>query len=287
MWKKTLAYIELTKVFSSSKSTLYYGFCTFVGSLLVASWKLPLEISLMTALAMTLSSFAIYALNDIYDAKIDGINDPERPIPSKRVTFREAKALTTLLFIAGASIAITISLTVFLCVIFFSILGIMYSVPPIRFKDGFFANIDWGLGIAITIICGASVTAINSSSIFAAFTLGFLTAGCGLTKDLKDLEGDRAMKIHTLPIILGEKKAIKVMTVASIVGFPMLFLHLLFENFNFLYLATIISTLTLFAYSLLILYRNPGSKIVYTKAYRLQACAGVLIIMALIITALT
>jgi 4-hydroxybenzoate polyprenyltransferase len=287
MWKKTLAYIELTKVFSSSKSTLYYGFCTLIGSLLVTAWKLPIVISFMTALAMTFSSFAIYALNDIYDAKIDAINDPQRPIPSNRITMPEAKVLTALLFVASVTVAITVNLSVFLCVIFFSILGIMYSLPPIRFKDSLFANVGWGLGVGITIISGASVMGINSSSIFAAFTLGFLTAGCGLTKDLKDLEGDRAMNIHTLPIILGEQKSIKVMTASAIVGFPLLFLNFLFENFNIFYLAAITSTLLLFAYSLLLLYRNPGSKIIYKKAYKLQAYAGSLIIIAFIITALT
>lgn len=286
MWKKILAYIELTKVISSSKSTLYYGFCTFIGSLLVSAWKLPIETSLVASLAITLSSFAIYALNDIYDAKIDAINDPQRPIPSQRITVREAKTFIALLFVASAIIAVTLNLTVFLCVIFFSILGIIYSAPPIRLKDGLFANICWGLGIAVTIICGASVTSINSSSIFAAFILGFLTAGCGLTKDLKDLEGDRAMGIHTLPITLGEKKAIKIMTLASIVGFPLLFLQLFFERFNILYFATIVATVTLFAYSLLILLRNPGSKIIYKRAYKLQAYAGVLIIIAFIIIAL-
>ena len=286
MWKKTLAYIELTKVFSSSKSTLYYGFCTLIGSLLVSAWKLPIEISFADALAMTLSSFAIYTLNDICDAKIDAINDPERPIPSQRVTLREAKTLTAVLFVASAAIAITLNLTVFLCVILFSILGIMYSVPPVRFKDGLFANVCWGLGIATTIIAGASVTAINAASIVAAFTLAFLTAGCGLTKDLKDLEGDRAMNVHTLPIILGEQKAIKVMTIASIAGFPLLFWNLMFNNFNIFYLVIITSTITLFAYSLFMLYRNPGSKIIYKKAYKLQAYAGILIIIAFIITAL-
>jgi geranylgeranylglycerol-phosphate geranylgeranyltransferase len=287
MLKKTLAYIELTKVFSSSKSTLYYGFCTFIGSLLVSAWKLPIEISFADALAITLSSFAIYALNDICDAKIDTINDPQRPIPSERVTLREAKTLTIVLFVASAAIAITLNLTVFLCVILFSILGILYSVPPIRFKDGLFANLCWGLGIATTIIAGASVTAINTTSIIAAFTLAFLTAGCGLTKDLKDLEGDKAMNVHTLPNILGEQKAIKVMTIASIAGFPLLFWNLMFNNFNIIYLAIITSTITLFAYSLIILYRNPGSKIIYKKAYKLQAYAGLLIIIAFIITALS
>jgi geranylgeranylglycerol-phosphate geranylgeranyltransferase len=287
MWKKTLAYIEMTKVFSSSKSTLYYGFCTFIGSLLASAWKLPIELSFMTALAMTLSSFAIYALNDIYDAKIDAINNPQRPIPSNRVTMREAKVLTKLLFVAGAAVAITVNLTVFLLVIFFLILGVLYSLPPIRFKDGLFANFCWGLGMAITILAGASIWALNTASIVAAFILGFLTAGCGLTKDLKDLEGDRAMNVHTLPIILGERKAIKVMTVASIVGFPLLFLDLLFKNFNIFYISTVTSILTLFGYSLLILYKNPGSKIFYKKAYNLQAGAGVLVILAFVITALT
>ena len=236
---------------------------------------------------MTFSSFAIYALNDIYDAKIDAINDPQRPIPSNRITISEAKVLTTILFVASAIVAITVNLSVFSCVIFFSILGVLYSVPPIRFKDGLLANLGWGLGIATTIICGASVTVINTSSVFAAFTLGFLTAGCGLTKDLKDLEGDRAMNIHTIPIVIGEQKSIKVMTTAAIVGFPLLFLNFLFENFNIFYLAIITSTMLLFASSLLLLYRNPGSKIIYKKAYKLQAYAGSLIIIAFIITALT
>ncbi len=241
----------------------------------------------MATFAMTLSSFAIYALNDVYDAKIDQINDFGRPIPSGRVTIQEAKILTTTFFVASAAIAVTVNLAVFLFVVIFSILGILYSVPPVRFKDGLFANICWGLGIATTILGGASVITINIPSIVAAFTLGFLTAGCGLTKDLKDLDGDRAMNVHTLPIIFGEKKAIKIMTAASIVGFPLLFWDLIFNGFNMAYFAIITLTIVLFAYSLLILYRKPGSKITYEKAYKLQAYSGILIILAFIIAALT
>ena len=286
-YKKAVAYLELVKIFNSSKSTLYYGFCSFIGSLLASSWFLPLEASLMVALAITFSSFAIYALNDIYDEKIDAINDRGRPIPSGRVTMHEAKALTILLFVAGVGIAAAINLEVFLCVLVFSVLGIAYSVPPMRFKDGMFANVCWGLGIAAAILGGASVRAINSSSMVAAFTLAFLTAGCGLTKDLKDLEGDRAMNIHTLPIMFGEQGAIKIMTVASIAGFPLLFWSLLYSNFNLVALATITLTMVLFAYSLLILYKTTGSKIIYKKAYKLQAYAGFLIIVAFMISALT
>jgi 4-hydroxybenzoate polyprenyltransferase len=284
--KKIVAYLELVKIFNSSKSTLYYGLCSFIGSLLAASWTLPIEPSFAAASAITLSTFAIYALNDIFDVKIDAINDRQRPIPSGRVTMREAKVLTLLLFGTGVAIAATVNLPVFLCTIVFSVLGIAYSVPPLRFKDGLFANVCWGLGIATAILCGASITIINTSSIIAAFSLAFLTAGCGLTKDLKDLEGDRAMNVHTLPIMFGEQEAIKVMTIASIAGFPILFWSLIFIGVNIAAIATITLTTALFAYSLLVLYKNPGSKITYKKAYKLQAYAGFLIILAFIISAI-
>lgn len=286
MWKRATAYVELMKPLSSSKSTLYYGFCSFIGSLLASSWSIPVGVSLTVAIAMTLSAFAIYALNDICDVKIDAINAFERPLPSGRVTTTEAKALTAVLFAASLLVAYSVNLSAFVFTLLFSILGIAYSVPPLRFKDGLLANICWGLGIATAILGGASVTAINASSIFAAFTLAFLTAGCGFTKDLKDIEGDKALKVRTLPLLLGEKRSIKAMTIMSIAGFPLFFLDVIFTRVNIAYLITIILTITIFAYSLIVLYRNPGSRTIYMKAYKIQAAAGFLIIIAFMIKAL-
>jgi 4-hydroxybenzoate polyprenyltransferase len=286
VWKRARAYVELMKPLSSSKSTLYYGFCSFIGSLLASSWSIPVWGSLTVALAMTLSAFATYTLNDICDVKIDAINASERPLPSGRVTTIEAKSLTVVLFAASLLVAYFVNLSAFIFTLLFSILGIAYSVPPLRFKDGLLANICWGLGIATTILGGASVTAINNSSIFAAFTLAFLTAGCGFTKDLKDIKGDKALKVHTLPLQLGEKKAIQVMTLMSITGFPLLFSNVIFTRVNVAYLITISLTITIFAYSLSVLYRNPGSRTSYIKAYKIQAAAGFLIIIAFMTNAL-
>jgi len=274
------------KVFDNSKSTLYYSLCSFIGSLLAASWILPIKASFVAAIAIAFSAFAIYALNDIYDAKIDAINNPERPIPSGRVTIRQAKTLVVALFVISAATAATVNLAVFFFTIIFSILGIAYSTPPVRLKDGLLANVCWGLGIAAAVLCGASVREINSSSIIAAFPFTFLTAGCGLTKDLKDLKGDKVMNLHTLPIMLGERRAIKLMTIASVVGFPLLFLSLMTIDDNIVALAIMTLTTALFSYSLLVLYRNPASKNIYKKAYKLQAYAGFLIIVAFIICAL-
>jgi geranylgeranylglycerol-phosphate geranylgeranyltransferase len=275
------------KPLNSSKSTVYYGFCSFIGSLLAASWSIPIAASLATATAMTLSAFAIYALNDICDTKIDAINASERPLPSGRVTLTEAKTLTIVLFATSLLAAASVSMNVFFFTILFSILGITYSVPPIRFKDGLFANVCWGLGIAVTILGGASVATINTNAIVAAFALAFLTAGCGLTKDLKDIIGDKAQNIHTIPIVLGEKRSINLMTITSIIGFPIFFINMLFSKINIAYMAIIGFTIGLFAYSLAVLHKNPKSKTIYKKAYKIQAAAGSLIIIAFMLCALT
>jgi len=77
--KKLKAYVELMKPIGRSKSTLYYGLCSLIGSLL-ASHNLPLIESFKAAVAVTLSAFAIYTLNDICDVEIDRINAPYRPL---------------------------------------------------------------------------------------------------------------------------------------------------------------------------------------------------------------
>ena len=244
MRDRLVAYVQLIKPLNNSKSTLYYGFCALIGSLLSASWKIPLAASLSVATAVTLSAFAIYAINDIFDAKIDAINASDRPIPSGKITVNEAKLLTIGLLIGSLLVALSVSLSAFLFVLIFSALGVAYSVPPFRFKDGYFANVCWGLGIAVVVIGGASVSSINTNALVAAFALAFLTSGCGLTKDLKDIEGDKALHVHTIPLLLGEKKAIKFMTVMSIIGFPLFFLNMIFEKINIAYLSTISLTIS-------------------------------------------
>ncbi len=283
---KVVAYISLMKPLNNSKSTLYYGFCSVIGSLLAASWKVPIWTSLTVALAMTLSAFAIYALNDISDIKIDAINASERPLPSGQVSVGEAKTLTTVLFAASFLIACSVNLFALMFTVLFAFLGIAYSIRPLRLKDGVFGDVCWGLGIGVTVLGGATVAAITIGSIVAASTLAFLTAGCGFTKDLKDIEGDKALNIHTLPILLGEKRSITVMTIMSIAGFTLLFANVIFQTIDILYILSVILATFMFAYSIHLLYKNPFSKITYKKAYKIQAVVGFVIIISFVISAL-
>jgi len=285
MLERLKAYLELMKPFHHSKTTLYYGFCSLAGTLWASS-NPPLTKTISTAIAITLAAFAIYALNDICDVEIDRINAPERPLPSGRVGELEAEVLTIGLFASALAIAHMVDLKTLIFTALFSILGVIYSLPPIRLKDGWFANICWGLGIGMAILSGASFIAISPRPIIVAATLALLTAGCGFTKDLKDMEGDKALGIRTIPIVLGERKAVKLMAATFVGGMPLLFLASIFYGFNLLYLSMVTVATIIFAYSLLVLYKHLGEKDLYKRAYKMQAASGMFIMVALILAPL-
>jgi 4-hydroxybenzoate polyprenyltransferase len=92
--------------------------------------------------------------------------------------------------------------------------------------------------------------------------------------------------VHTLPILLGEKRSIKVMTIMSVAGFTILFANIIFSAINIAYLSSVILATTLFAYSLLVLHKNPFSKGIYKKAYKIQAAVGFVIILSFMMSAL-
>ncbi|MHA1988999.1 MAG: UbiA family prenyltransferase [Promethearchaeota archaeon] len=279
------AYVELVKPFNSSKSTLYYGFCAFIGSILEYPFYPHLLEASKVAVAIIFSAFAIYALNDIFDLDIDRINAPERPLPSGRITLLEAKTIFFIFTILSFLISYSVSTTTFLFTTLFTLLGVIYSAPPIRCKDGLFSNFCWGLGMLCTILGGASIQGISGitlHSIIPAIGLTLLTMGCGFIKDLKDMEGDVALNIRTFPIVFGEKRSIIIMIISSIIGFPLFIFYFIYFSLNIYYFIIIIFSIITFAFSLFLLYRNVGHKYIYQKSYKIGALSGFLINIALI-----
>lgn len=279
---KLRGYVELIKPFSRSKSTLYYALTALMGSVL-ASHGIRVAETLKAVFSTLLAAFAIYALNDVCDVEVDRINAPERPLPSGRVSVAEAKALVIVLFTFALALALTGNMLTFAFTLLFSALGIAYSLPPLRLKDGWFAGVCWGLGIAATVLCGASPYTITMPVITASAMLAILTAGCGLIKDLKDLEGDRAKGIHTIPILIGEEKAAKLMTATFAAIIPLLPAYgIIFYGFNAFYTALTTLATAIFAYSIFMLKKS-RSRSLYNKAYKMQAISGFLLNIAFLL----
>jgi geranylgeranylglycerol-phosphate geranylgeranyltransferase len=146
------------------------------------------------------------AINDFFDAEIDAINRPDRPIPSGVVSRRAARGFATMLFLVGILVSIFTNLLCISITILNSFILIAYAAK-----------------LKSTPLSGNIAVAYLSASIFlfggalngwdgliriipiAAITF-FAILSRELLKDAEDVEGDRAGGADTVPIRIGIKK---------------------------------------------------------------------------------
>ncbi|XRA96748.1 chlorophyll synthase [Pycnococcus provasolii] len=170
-------------------------------------------------------------INDWYDREIDAINEPNRPIPSGRVTGTDVAIQAIGLLVLGFAIAINLDQarghefpTLTCIAIFGTIISYMYSAPPFKLK----AN-----GWQGTYALGASYIALPwwaGQALFGELTLEIMlvtlmysVAGLGIAivNDFKSIEGDRELGLKSLPVQFGVDTA-KYITVGTIDGFQLL-----------------------------------------------------------------
>lgn len=167
--------------------------------------------SLMAALLNAASN----SLNQIYDLEIDKINKPKRPLPSGRMTIRDAWIITVVLYVISWILAWLIMPGLhhecFYLVIIASFLTYLYSVPPFRTKRlGIFANLTIAIprGILLKVAGWSSVKSIiGIEPWYIGCIFGLFLLGSSSTKDFSDMKGDAAGNCVTLPIKYGIKKA--------------------------------------------------------------------------------
>jgi 4-hydroxybenzoate polyprenyltransferase len=84
-------------------------------------------------------------------------------------------------------------------------LGILYSVEPIRLKKrAFLKNVTAGIGAVLITFSGAFIYSyITPLNIYYAFMILLLSSIMPSIFDLRDLKGDMATGLKTLPIVFG------------------------------------------------------------------------------------
>ncbi len=138
------------------------------------------------------------AINDVFDAKIDK-NNKQKPIPSGRITRKQATEIALLFFVIGISIAVLISTKAFLIAIVFALLLTIYS--GILYKQKFLGNFIVAAGTATTFIFGAATTGTIPPIIYVLFFSAFsANMAREITKDFEDIKKDKGFK-KTLPMI--------------------------------------------------------------------------------------
>ncbi len=209
--RKVGAYIELLRPFTLL-APLFGGLgASFLALVAVDFEGFSWPTLIYGVATLMILNAASNCMNAAYDAHIDRINKPYRPIPRGLITRDEASSLAFLLYFIALFRAILISYQFFALVLLISIITIYYSMPPVRLKKRFWVNnltIAFARGL-LGFLAGWTIfgdptdpTPWVIGSILFIYLVGATTS-----KDFTDVEGDRKYGMRTLPVVYGPKRA--------------------------------------------------------------------------------
>jgi geranylgeranylglycerol-phosphate geranylgeranyltransferase len=142
-------------------------------------------------------------INDYFDAGIDRINRPDRPIPSGEVQEREAWNLAFVLFAAGILLTAFTNLLCLVIAIFNSLLLFFYAAR--LKKTCFTGNLTVSYLSASIFLFGGAFYGVEG--VIKVLPLALITfcamVSRELLKDTEDVEGDRSAGADTFPIRYG------------------------------------------------------------------------------------
>ncbi|MFX1293744.1 MAG: UbiA family prenyltransferase [Promethearchaeota archaeon] len=248
---------------------------------------IPLFLIALSSISFIFAWFFTVGINDYYDVDIDAITNPERPLITRKLTKNDVKmffivsgvislALGGIIDILNQKIGVVILGGVFL------LLGILYSMPPIRLKGKTpLSSFVIGVVTSECILAGGVLVGLTGLGILYACSLGFLVTFISAAKDLKDIEGDRADDVPTISTVYGPKKAALVFQIINTIGYSSILLFYFFQPLPWILIVLIISIIIL---NLILFQRfksNPSKangKLIYGVGFSLYMILSVLLL---------
>ncbi|MDO5824957.1 MAG: UbiA family prenyltransferase [Methanosphaera sp.] len=226
----------------------------------IISHTYNMEIAL-GALAVFIATGAGNTINDYYDYEIDKVNKPARPIPSGRISLKNALYYSLILFALATIIGFYISIPNGITVIVCSAIMIVYAYD---FKKRcLIGNLTVSLLTALTFVFGGLITGdLYISVILAAFAF-LMTLSREIIKDCEDIEGDMTEGAHTMPIAYGKDTSIKVAFIINIITCiltPLLYIYGIFSSY---YMIIILIADILFIYCGVLTLKNQEKDILH------------------------
>ena len=159
-------------------------------------------------------------INHFFDKEIDAINEPNRPIPSGKISIKDVKIQIWVLLIAGLIVAFLLDLyakhnfpSVLLLALGGSFVSYIYSAPPLKLKqNGWLGNYALGASyIAFPWWAGQALFG-KLTIVTALLTLAYSLSGLGIAviNDFKSVEGDSKLGLNSLPVVFGIKNASRI-----------------------------------------------------------------------------
>ena len=201
------------------------------------------------------------AVNDWCDRHVDAINQPERPIPSGRVSAGWGFFTGIIMSVISILFAYYLGSLIFFATIIGVLAAWLYSLEPIRLKRSAifgpgvvaicYEGLPWFTGAAIFTISLPNKEVLIVLSLYALGAHGIMTMN-----DFKATKGDKLLGINSLPVILGRKPATFVACLIMLL--PQLIVISLFYFWGSLILALTLAVCVLLqSLSMIFLIRDP------------------------------
>ncbi|ELZ00460.1 geranylgeranylglycerol-phosphate geranylgeranyltransferase [Natrialba asiatica] len=211
---------------------------TFIGAFVAGGVTTETPATVAAVAATGLAVGAGNAINDYFDREIDRINQPGRAIPRGAVSPRGALAFSLVLFVAAVALALRLPRPAI------AIAGINL-VALVAYTE-FFKGLP-GLGNALvaylvgsTFLFGAAAVGEIGPAVVLCALAAIATLTREIIKDVEDVEGDREEGLNTLPIAIGERRALYVAAGLLAIGVLASPLPYVLGHFELAYLLAVI-----------------------------------------------
>ncbi|MFC7139077.1 geranylgeranylglycerol-phosphate geranylgeranyltransferase [Halosimplex aquaticum] len=241
--QRARGFVELTRPGNAVASGALTAIGAFVAS--ASTDQLPV----VTA-AVAATVFAVAGgntINDYFDRDIDRINDPDRPIPSGRVSARGALAGSVVLF-ALATVCALFLPTLALAIAAVNLLLLIAYTEFFKGTPGAGNALVAYLGGSTFLFGGATVEHVPPTVVLALLA-AVSTLAREIIKDVEDVEGDREEGLRTLPVVIGERRALLVALALLVVAAVASPLPYLLDMLGVAYLVVVAPAVALMLYA--------------------------------------
>lgn len=200
-------------------------------------------------------------LNDYYDADVDRINHPERPIPSGRIGRRGALVYSA--FIFSASIFASVFLGLIPFIIDLLAIFLLFTYESYTKNRGFVGNMNISFLLFLLFVFSGSIFNSYTLPTILGLMAFFSTLGREITKDVEDMAGD--YNRVTMPKRIGKKNSLYLSSMFYIIAILISPVPFIQGYYGFPYLVTVIISDIIFVISLYVQFSDPHRGEVYSK----------------------
>jgi len=236
---------------------------TFISVIVAAVICLPghsIELNVfLAALSASLVMASGNIINDIYDIDIDRVNKPSRPLPSGKISIKEAYILYFVFIAASVFISSLLNEKAIAIVLVSILLLFLYSKYLKRIP--LVGNITVAILTGLVFIFGGVVVENLAAAIVPAVFAFLINLIREIVKDMEDVEGDKKAGVITFPIKFGSLKSklfISLITISLILYTLYPFITQLYKIEYFIIVMVIVNPLLV--YCLKILFADESVK---------------------------